>query len=68
MNSLEEQVKAVLTMNKAILETSIKVFESKEPSKPDTTTDINQQSIQPAFKVQEEVSRMSRQLSMVALI
>lgn len=68
MSALEEQVKTVLKSNNELLDRFIKASKTMEPQKPELIAEIVQPSLQPALEVKEEISKMSRQLSRIALI
>jgi hypothetical protein len=67
MNSLEDKFKIMTDSVKNILERVLKVSERKDPPKPELPADFFQRPLQPVLEVKDEVSRMSHQLSKVAL-
>jgi hypothetical protein len=67
MNSLEEQVKTLANSINGFSNKLIKVSESREPPKPELQAEILQRPLQPVLEVKDEVFKMSRQLSTVAL-
>ena len=67
MSSLEEKVNTMSDSMKAVLDAVLKSSASKEPAQVILPPEFFQRPLQPVIEVKQEVSKMSRQLSRVAL-
>ena len=67
MSSLEEKVNTMSDSVKIMLDSMLKLSSQKEVPQPVLPPEFFQRPLQPVIEVKQEVSKMSRQLSRVAL-
>ena len=67
MSSLEEKVNTMSDSMKAVLDAVLKRSASKEPAQVILPPEFLQRPLQPVIEVKQEVSKISQELSRVAL-